>query len=147
SEFLKTGHYIGGEWYEPQGGAATYAVLNPATGEAIAQVAKGGAAETQQAIDAAERALPAWRALTAKERGARVKRWGGLMLEHRDALAELMSREQGKPLSEAKGEVAYAASFLEWFAEEAKRMYGDVIPSPKPNAQIVVTREPIGVVA
>ncbi|MFX7824682.1 aldehyde dehydrogenase family protein, partial [Acinetobacter baumannii] len=70
-----------------------------------------------------------------------------LMLEHRDALAELMSREQGKPLPEAKGEVAYAASFLEWFAEEAKRMYGDVIPSPKPNAQIVVTREPIGVVA
>ncbi|WP_199029537.1 NAD-dependent succinate-semialdehyde dehydrogenase [Ralstonia sp. ASV6] len=147
SEFLKTGHYIGGEWYEPQGGAATYAVLNPATGEAIAQVAKGGAAETQQAIDAAERALPAWRALTAKERGARIKRWGELMLENRDALAELMSREQGKPLAEAKGEVAYAASFLEWFAEEAKRMYGDVIPSPKPNAQIVVTREPIGVVA
>ncbi|WP_025097367.1 NAD-dependent succinate-semialdehyde dehydrogenase [Burkholderia sp. A1] len=147
SEFLKTGHYIGGEWHEPRGGEATYAVLNPATGETVAEVARGGAAETQHAIAAAERAWPAWRALTAKERGARVKRWGELMLEHRDALAELLTREQGKPLAEAKGEVGYAASFFEWFGEEAKRMYGDVIPSPKPNSQIVVTKEPVGVVA
>ncbi|NIE85991.1 MULTISPECIES: NAD-dependent succinate-semialdehyde dehydrogenase [unclassified Burkholderia] len=147
SEFLKTGHYIGGEWHEPRGGEATYAVLNPATGETVAEVARGGAAETRHAITAAERAWPAWRALTAKERGARVKRWGELMLEHRDALAELLTREQGKPLAEAKGEVGYAASFFEWFGEEAKRMYGDVIPSPKPNSQIVVTKEPVGVVA
>ncbi|WP_186288806.1 NAD-dependent succinate-semialdehyde dehydrogenase [Burkholderia gladioli] len=147
SEFLKTGHYIGGEWYEPRGGEATYAVLNPATGETVAEVARGGAAETRHAIAAAERAWPAWRALTAKERGARVKRWGELMLEHRDALAELLTREQGKPLAEARGEVGYAASFFEWFGEEAKRMYGDVIPSPKPNSQIVVTKEPVGVVA
>ncbi|WP_186147965.1 NAD-dependent succinate-semialdehyde dehydrogenase [Burkholderia gladioli] len=147
SEFLKTGHYIGGEWHEPRGGEATYAVLNPATGETVAEVARGGAAETRHAIAAAERALPAWRALTAKERGARVKRWGELMLEHRDALAELLTREQGKPLAEARGEVGYAASFLEWFGEEAKRMYGDVIPSPKPNSRIVVTKEPVGVVA
>ncbi|KVT92502.1 NAD-dependent succinate-semialdehyde dehydrogenase [Burkholderia ubonensis] len=145
SEFLRTGHYIGGEWHEPPG--ATYAVRNPATGETIAQVAKGGADTAQRAIAAAEHAFPAWRALTAKERGARVKRWGELMLEHRDALAELLTREQGKPLAEARGEVGYAASFLEWFAEEAKRMYGDVIPSPKPDARIVVTREPVGVVA
>ncbi|OJA47022.1 NAD-dependent succinate-semialdehyde dehydrogenase [Burkholderia ubonensis] len=145
SEFLRTGHYIGGEWHEPRG--ATYAVRNPATGETIAQVAKGGADTAQYAIAAAEHAFPAWRALTAKERGARVKRWGELMLEHRDALAELLTREQGKPLAEARGEVGYAASFLEWFAEEAKRMYGDVIPSPKPDARIVVTREPVGVVA
>ncbi|MFP3585401.1 NAD-dependent succinate-semialdehyde dehydrogenase [Paraburkholderia sp. SIMBA_055] len=144
SELLRTGHYIGGEWYES---AETYPVRNPATGEVIAQVAKGGAAETAQAIAAAERALSAWRLLTAKERGARVRRWGELMLEHRDALAELLTREQGKPLAEARGEVGYAASFFEWFAEEAKRAYGDVIPSPNPNAKIIVTREPVGVVA
>ncbi len=144
NEFLRTGHYIGGEWVES---AVTYAVLNPATGEVIAQVAKGGAEETTQAVAAAERAFPAWRSLTAKERGARVKRWGELMLENREALAELMSLEQGKPLAEARGEVGYAASFLEWFAEEAKRAYGDVIPSPNPNAKIIVTREPVGVVA
>ncbi|HZZ09875.1 MAG TPA: NAD-dependent succinate-semialdehyde dehydrogenase [Paraburkholderia sp.] len=142
--FLRTGHYIGGEWYES---TSTYAVLNPATGDVIAQVAKGGAAETTQAIAAAGRAFPAWRKLTAKERGARVKRWGELMLEHRDALAELLSLEQGKPLAEARSEVGYAASFFEWFAEEAKRAYGDVIPSPNPNARIIVTREPVGVVA
>ncbi|MFL9982172.1 NAD-dependent succinate-semialdehyde dehydrogenase [Paraburkholderia sediminicola] len=142
--FLRTGHYIGGEWYDS---ASTYPVLNPATGEVIAQVAKGGAAETTQAVAAAERAFPTWRAMTAKERGARVRRWGELMLEHRDALAELLTLEQGKPLAEARGEVGYAASFFEWFAEEAKRGYGDVIPSPNPNAKIIVTREPVGVVA
>jgi len=144
NEFLRTGHFIGGEWYE---GADTYDVLNPATGEVVAHVAKGGAAETAQAIAAAGRAFPAWRALTAKERSARVKRWGELMLENRDALAELLTLEQGKPLAEARGEVGYAASFFEWFAEEAKRAYGDVIPSPNPNAKIIVTREPVGVVA
>jgi succinate-semialdehyde dehydrogenase/glutarate-semialdehyde dehydrogenase len=144
NEFLRTGHFIGGEWYE---GADTYDVLNPATGEVVAHVAKGGAAETAQAIAVAERAFPAWRALTAKERSARVKRWGELMLENRDALAELLTLEQGKPLAEARGEVGYAASFFEWFAEEAKRAYGDVIPSPNPNAKIIVTREPVGVVA
>jgi len=144
NEFLRTGHYIGGEWYE---GASTYPVLDPATGEVIAQVAKGGAAEATQAIAAAERAFPAWRSLTAKERSARVKRWGELMLEHRDALAVLLTREQGKPLAEARGEVGYAASFFEWFAEEAKRAYGDVIPSPNSNAKIIVTREAVGVVA
>ncbi|MFM0730247.1 NAD-dependent succinate-semialdehyde dehydrogenase [Paraburkholderia sediminicola] len=142
--FLRTGHYIAGEWYES---ASTYPVLNPATGEVIARVAKGGAGETTQAVAAAERAFPAWRRLTAKERGARVKRWGELMLENRDALAELLTLEQGKPLAEARGEVGYAASFFEWFAEEAKRSYGDVIPSPNPNAKIIVTREPVGVVA
>ena len=141
---MRNGHYIDGAWHA---GKETYPVRNPATGATIAEVAKAGAAETQRAIDAAQRAFPAWRALTAKERGARVKRWGELMLAQRDALAELLSREQGKPLAEAKGEVAYAASFLEWFAEEAKRSYGDVIPSPKPDSKIVVTREPVGVVA
>ncbi|CAB3803018.1 Glutarate-semialdehyde dehydrogenase [Paraburkholderia caffeinitolerans] len=144
SDFLRTGHYIDGTW---RTSAETYAVLDPASGEVIAQVARGGGGETREAIDAAARAFPAWRALTAKERSARVKRWGELMLEHRDALAELLSHEQGKPLAEARGEVAYAASFLEWFAEEGKRCYGDVIPGAKPHSRIVVTREPVGVVA
>ncbi|QIE27398.1 Glutarate-semialdehyde dehydrogenase (plasmid) [Caballeronia sp. SBC1] len=141
---LRKEHYINGAWHKS---AETYAVRNPATGEVIADVAKAGAAQTHEAIRAAEIAFPVWRSLTAKERGTRVRRWGELMLEHRDALAELLTREQGKPLAEAKGEVAYAASFLEWFAEEAKRSYGDVIPSSKPGSKIIVTREPVGVVA
>ncbi|MEZ2352648.1 NAD-dependent succinate-semialdehyde dehydrogenase [Caballeronia sp. RCC_10] len=143
-DLLRTSHYIDGQW---SASAETYAVCNPATGEVIANVARGGEKETQLAIDAARKALPAWRALTAKERGARVKRWGELMVAHREALGTLLTGEQGKPLVEAFGEVAYAASFFEWFAEEAKRAYGDVIPSPKPNSKIIVTREPVGVVA
>ncbi len=125
----------------------TYAVRNPANDEVIAQVPRGGAEETNAAIAAAERALPAWRGLLAKERGARLRRWAELMLASQDDLARLLSREQGKPLAEAKGEVAYAASFLDWFAEEAKRVYGDVIPSHKTDARIVVTKQPVGVVA
>ncbi|MGE9763450.1 NAD-dependent succinate-semialdehyde dehydrogenase [Pseudomonas sp. PDM20] len=144
SELLKTGHYIDGQWVK---GGATYPVRNPATGALIADVARGGAEETNAAIAAAERALPAWRALTAKERSARIRRWGELMLQRQDDLARLLSTEQGKPLAEAKGEVAYAASFLEWFAEEAKRVYGDVIPSHKGDARIVVIKQAIGVVA
>jgi succinate-semialdehyde dehydrogenase / glutarate-semialdehyde dehydrogenase len=144
SQFVRNGHYIDGKWVTSK---ETYPVCNPATGETIVEVAKGGAAETERAVTAAAAAFPAWRALTAKERSIKVRRWGELMLEHRDALAELLTREQGKPLAEARGEVAYAASFLEWFAEEAKRAYGDVIPSPFPHSKIVVTREPVGVVA
>ena len=144
TELLRSGHYIDGQW---QQGGATYAVLNPANGETVAQVAKGGAAEAQQAISAAERAFPAWRKLTAKERAQRVRRWYELMLANQRGLAELMTREQGKPIAEAMGEVMYAASFLEWFAEEAKRVYGDVIPSHRADARILVLKEPIGVVA
>ncbi|WP_281687790.1 NAD-dependent succinate-semialdehyde dehydrogenase [Pseudomonas citronellolis] len=144
SALLKAGHYIDGQWHS---GGPTYAVRNPATGEVVIEVPRGGAEETNAAIAAAERALPAWRALLAKERAARLRRWAELMLASQDELARLLSREQGKPLAEAKGEVAYAASFLEWFAEEAKRVYGDVIPSPKADARIVVTKQPIGVVA
>ncbi|OBY88994.1 MULTISPECIES: NAD-dependent succinate-semialdehyde dehydrogenase [Pseudomonas] len=144
SALLKTGHYIDGKWVT---GGATYPVRNPATGALIVDVARGGAEETDAAIAAAERALPAWRALTAKERSARIRRWGELMLQRQDDLARLLSTEQGKPLAEAKGEVAYAASFLEWFAEEAKRVYGDVIPSHKGDARIVVIKQAIGVVA
>jgi succinate-semialdehyde dehydrogenase/glutarate-semialdehyde dehydrogenase len=124
----------------------TYPVLNPANGELIADVQKAGAEETSLAIDAANRALPAWRKLTAKERSQRLKRWSELMLSNQKDLATLLSREQGKPLAEAMGEVVYAASFLEWF-EEAKRAYGDVIPSHKADARIIVVKEAIGVVA
>jgi succinate-semialdehyde dehydrogenase/glutarate-semialdehyde dehydrogenase len=144
SALIRNGHYIDGQWTT---GGATYPVSNPATGELIAQVQKGGAEETDLAIAAAERALPAWRKLTAKERSVKLKRWSELMLSNQRELATLLSCEQGKPFAEAMGEVGYAASFLEWFGEEAKRAYGDVIPSHKPDARIVVTKEAIGVVA
>nr|WP_180206551.1 NAD-dependent succinate-semialdehyde dehydrogenase [Pseudomonas sp. SbOxS1]NYU06805.1 NAD-dependent succinate-semialdehyde dehydrogenase [Pseudomonas sp. SbOxS1] len=144
SALIRHGNFIGGQW---SSGGPTYPVLNPATGELIADVQKAGAEETNLAIDAANRALPAWRKLTAKERSQRIKRWGELMLGNQKDLATLLSREQGKPLAEAMGEVVYAASFLEWFAEEAKRAYGDVIPSHKADARIVVVKEAIGVVA
>ncbi|NBB08773.1 NAD-dependent succinate-semialdehyde dehydrogenase [Pseudomonas sp. SLFW] len=144
SALIRNGHYIDGQWTT---GGPTYPVFNPATGELIAQVQKGGAEETNHAIDAAERALPAWRKLTAKERSVKLKRWSELMLSNQRELATLLSREQGKPFAEAMGEVVYAASFLEWFGEEAKRAYGDVIPSHKADARIVVTKEAIGVVA
>ncbi|HTV86432.1 MAG TPA: NAD-dependent succinate-semialdehyde dehydrogenase [Dyella sp.] len=141
---IRNGHYIDGQWVSS---ATFFPVRNPATGAIIVEIAHGGEAEAQLAVDAAARAFPGWRALTAKERSIKVRRWGELMLQHMDALAELLTREQGKPIAEARGEVAYAASFLEWFAEEAKRAYGDVVPSPFPGSKILVMREPVGVVA
>ncbi|MBK5343491.1 NAD-dependent succinate-semialdehyde dehydrogenase [Pseudomonas sp. TH49] len=144
SDLIRHGHFIDGQWGQ---GGATYAVRNPANGELIAEVQKDGAEATNLAIDAANRALPAWRKLTAKERSQRLKRWSDLMLANQKELATLLSREQGKPLAEAMGEVVYAASFLEWFGEEAKRAYGDVIPSHKADARIIVVKEAIGVVA
>ncbi|MGE8337213.1 NAD-dependent succinate-semialdehyde dehydrogenase [Pseudomonas laurylsulfatiphila] len=144
SALIRHGNFIDGQW---SGGGQTYPVLNPANGELIAEVQKAGAEETRLAIEAANRALPAWRKLTAKERSQRLKRWSDLMLGNQKELATLLSREQGKPLAEAMGEVVYAASFLEWFAEEAKRAYGDVIPSHKADARIIVVKEAIGVVA
>ncbi|MCO7569009.1 NAD-dependent succinate-semialdehyde dehydrogenase [Pseudomonas chlororaphis] len=144
SALIRTGHFIDGHW---SSGGPSYPVYNPANGELITQVQKAGAEETRLAIAAAQRALPAWRALTAKERSQRLKRWSELMLAQQRELATLLSREQGKPLAEAMGEVVYAASFLEWFAEEAKRAYGDVIPSHKADARIIVTKQAIGVVA
>jgi len=149
STLIRHGNFIDGQWLSGGGarGGATYPVLNPANGELIAEVQKAGAEETDLAIEAANRALPAWRKLTAKERSQRLKRWSDLMLSNQKDLATLLSREQGKPLAEAMGEVVYAASFLEWFAEEAKRAYGDVIPSHKADARIIVTKEAIGVVA
>jgi succinate-semialdehyde dehydrogenase/glutarate-semialdehyde dehydrogenase len=122
-------------------------VTDPATGETLGSVPKMGAAETNRAIAAANRALPAWRRKTAKERAAILRRWNDLMPENQDDLAKLMTCEQGKPFAEAKGEIAYAASFVEWFAEEGKRVYGEIIPEPTRDRRIVVIKEPIGVCA
>jgi succinate-semialdehyde dehydrogenase/glutarate-semialdehyde dehydrogenase len=138
--------YIDGQWADADS-KATVAVNNPATGAIIGSVPRMGAAETRRAIEAANRAWGPWRAKTAKERAAILRKWYELMLANTDDLGVLMTTEQGKPLSEAKGEVAYAASFIEWFAEEGKRIYGDVIPQPQGDKRIVVIKEPIGVVA
>lgn len=140
----QTGWYCNGQWQNTQD---SYEVLNPASGEVLARVARCGGAETEQAIAAAAAAFEDWRHTTPKERTAVLRRWHDLMLEHQDELAELMVLEQGKPLAEAKGEVAYAASFLEWFGEEAKRAGGDTIPSPKRENRLWVIKQPVGVVA
>lgn len=138
--------YINGQWCDAQS-KETVAIANPATGAVIASVPMMGQAETQAAIAAAEAALPAWRALTAKERGAKLRRWFELLNENSDDLALMMTTEQGKPLAEAKGEVTYAASFIEWFAEEAKRVYGDTIPGHQGDKRIMVIKQPVGVTA
>ena len=138
--------YIDGGWVDTSA-HGTIDVDNPATGDIIGTVPRLGKDETRRAIDAAARAFPAWRAKTAKERAAILRRWFELMMANQDDLARLMTTEQGKPLAESKGEVAYAASFLEWFGEEAKRVYGDTIPGHQPDKRIVVIKEPIGVVA
>jgi succinate-semialdehyde dehydrogenase / glutarate-semialdehyde dehydrogenase len=136
--------YVDGAWTEAR---EVIEVDNPATGEIIGTVPKLGRAETKRAIDAASRAFPVWRRKTARERAAVMRRWFELMLASQDDLARLMTIEQGKPLTESKGEVVYAASFLEWFGEEAKRAYGDTIPHQQPDKRLLVVKEPIGVVA
>jgi succinate-semialdehyde dehydrogenase / glutarate-semialdehyde dehydrogenase len=146
AKLFRQSNYVDGAWVNARS-SATINVDNPATGEIIGTVPKCGAAETRAAIEAADRALPAWRKKIAKERAAVVRRWYELMLEHQEDLARLMTIEQGKPLIESKGEVVYAASFLEWFAEEAKRVYGDTIPGHQADKRIVVIKQPIGVVA
>ena len=138
--------YVDGAWMDADSGE-TIAVTNPATGETLGTIPKMGASETERAIAAADAALPAWRAKTAKERSVILRKWYDLMLENQEDLAVLMTLEQGKPLPEAMGEVLYSASFIEWFAEEGKRIYGDTIPSPNGDWRIVVTKEPIGVCA
>jgi len=138
--------YINGAWLDAADGA-TLAVHNPATGAALGSVPYMGAADTAAAISAANAAWPAWRKKTAKERSALLRKWNDLMLENADDLALIMTVEQGKPLAEAKGEIAYAASFIEWFAEEGKRVAGETLQSPWPDRRLVVTKEPIGVCA
>ena len=138
--------YINGVWVDADSGE-TIDVTNPATGEKLGTIPKAGAAETRRAIEAANAAWPAWRAKTAKQRSAILRKWFELMMANQDDLGTLMTAEQGKPLAEAKGEIAYAASFIEWFAEEGKRIYGDTIPQHGSDKRIVVIKEPVGVVA
>ena len=145
-QLLRNQGLIDNQWVGADSGKS-FAITNPATGDVVAQVADMGAAETRRAIAAAEKALPAWRKKTPKERSTILRKWYDLILAHADDLALMMTTEQGKPLAEAKGEVVYAASFIEWFAEEAKRTYGDVIPSSVGDRRLLTLKQPIGVCA
>ncbi|MBR0664269.1 NAD-dependent succinate-semialdehyde dehydrogenase [Roseomonas hellenica] len=145
-DLFRQANYIDGQWVQADSGK-TLAVKNPATGEVIGHVPALSAVETRRAIEAANAAWPAWRAMLAKERGAILRRLNDLMLANADDLAAIMTAEQGKPLAEAKGEVVYSASFIEWFAEEGKRVYGETIPQNAKGRRILVTKEPIGVFA
>jgi succinate-semialdehyde dehydrogenase/glutarate-semialdehyde dehydrogenase len=146
ANLLKAQCLIDGVWVDAHDGA-TIEVRNPATGSLIGTIPNAGAAQTDETIAAAARALPAWKARTAEDRGRILRRWFELMTAHQQDLALLMTSEQGKPLAESRGEIAYAASYIEWFAEEARRLYGEFIPSPWADKRIVVTREPVGVCA
>jgi len=146
SNLFRQHAFIDGLWCDADSGQ-TLEVTNPATGDSLGIVPKMGEVETRRAIEAANRALPGWRALTAKQRSQRLRCWFELMLEHQDDLARLLTLEQGKPLAEAKGEIIYAANFFEWFAEEAKRVYGDTIPGHQPDKRLLVIKQPIGVTA
>jgi succinate-semialdehyde dehydrogenase/glutarate-semialdehyde dehydrogenase len=138
--------FINGKWLDADSGAKI-AVDNPATGKTVAQVPKMGQAETRHAINAAAAALEGWRARTGKERAAILRKWFELLLDNQEDLAVIMTVEQGKPLAESRGEIAYAASYIEWFAEEAKRIYGDTIPATTPGKRLVVIKQPVGVCA
>jgi len=146
SDLLRRQAYVDGAWVDADSGE-TFPVVDPATGEEIARVPRMGAPDTRRAIEAARRALPEWRGRTAKERAVVLRRLADLMIAHQEDLASLLTSEQGKPLAESRVEVAYAASFYEWFGEEAKRVYGDTIPSPWTDRRILVTKEPVGVTA
>ncbi len=146
AELLRFQCFVDGRWIDADSGK-TVEVTNPADGSVLGSVPMMGADETRRAIEAADRAWPAWRALTAKERAKTLRTWFDLMMANQEDIARIMTAEQGKPLAEARGEVAYAASFIEWFAEEGKRVYGDTIPQHLPGRRIVVTKEPIGVTA
>ena len=143
---LKSQAYIDGQWVDADDGG-TLAVTNPADGSVVANVAKCGTAETRRAIEAAEKAQLEWRKTSAKQRAAYLRGWLTLMMEAQEDLAQIMTAEQGKPLAESRGEIAYGGSYLEWFAEEAKRIYGDTIPQPANDKRIVVIKQPVGVVA
>jgi succinate-semialdehyde dehydrogenase/glutarate-semialdehyde dehydrogenase len=143
-ELVENAAFLNGIWIKSE---VTFDVVNPADGSVISRVADLGVKETKYAIESAHRALPAWAAKTAKERGAILRKWSDLMLARSDALARLMTAEQGKPLAESKGEVAYGAAFIDWFAEEAKRAYGHAIPTPMPGKRLVSIKQPVGVCA
>jgi succinate-semialdehyde dehydrogenase/glutarate-semialdehyde dehydrogenase len=146
ADFLRQQCYIDGQWCDADSGKSVN-VTDPGTGKVLGTVPNMGEAETARAIAAAEKALPIWRAKTAGERAKIMRKLFDLMIENQDALGELLSREQGKPFTEAKGEIAYGASFIEWFAEEGKRAYGEVIPGHAPDRRIVTIKQPVGVVA
>jgi succinate-semialdehyde dehydrogenase/glutarate-semialdehyde dehydrogenase len=143
-KLFRTQCYIDGSWV---GSSQNLSVVNPATGAQLGTVPKLGAEEARRAIEAAERAWPAWRAKTAKERSVILRKWFDLMMANQEDLAQILTAEQGKPLTEARGEIAYGASFIEWFAEEGKRAYGDVIPQHQPDKRVLVIKQPIGVCA
>lgn len=143
---LKTGAYINGQWTASDDGT-TLDVTNPATGEVLARVANCGTAETRRAIDAAQTAQRAWSRTSVKERSAILRKWFNLMMENQEDLAQILTAEQGKPLAEARGEIAYGASYIEWFAEEGKRIYGDTIPHSTSDQRLLVIKQPVGVVA
>ncbi|MDR3213127.1 MAG: NAD-dependent succinate-semialdehyde dehydrogenase [Azoarcus sp.] len=145
-DLLKNKAYINGQWAEARSGAV-FPVTNPATGETVASVSDMGGEETRAAIEAADAALPAWSALSGKERAQILRQWFALIVAATDDIALIMTTEQGKPLPEARGEAAYAASFVEWFAEEAKRVYGDTLSAPTADKRIIVIRQPVGVCA
>jgi succinate-semialdehyde dehydrogenase/glutarate-semialdehyde dehydrogenase len=144
SELLKNFSYINGSWHSSK---TTLEVTNPATGELVANVSNAGTVETELAVKAAKNAFKMWSSKSANERATLMRNWFNLMMQHQDDLARILTLEQGKPLVEAKGEIAYGAAFIEWFAEEGKRVYGDVIPAPSNDKRIVVIKQPIGVVA
>ena len=146
AELYKTGAYINGQWIVSDD-QSTYSVTNPATGEIIANVARCGTKETNRAIEAAEAARYGWSKLSIKERASILRKWFDLMMEAQEDLAQILTAEQGKPLAEARGEIAYGANYIEWFAEEGKRNYGDIIPAPASDKRIVVIKQPVGVVA
>lgn len=145
TDLIRNANYIAGEWTAAAG--PLLEVTDPATGDVIASVPDSGVAEARAALDAAHAAFPTWRKVPAKQRAQIIKRWNDLVLAHQDDLGKLISLEQGKPLAEGKGEVAYAASYIEWFGEEATRMNGEVIPAPVPGRRMFALREPVGVVA
>lgn len=146
ASLLQSKAYVGGQWIDADDGARL-TVTNPASQLPIIDIPSLGEAETRRAIEAARQAQPAWQALTAKQRAALLRRWYELMMENQEDLARILSMEQGKPLTEARGEIAYGASFIEWFAEEARRIYGEIIPQDKPGRRLLVLRQPVGVVA
>ena len=143
-QLIFTGQHINGQWVTSE---MTFPVLNPVDGSVIAEVADGGADIANQAVAAAKKAFPLWSGMSANERSKLLKKWFDLLIEHKDDLAMILTLEQGKPLPEATGEILYGAAYLEWFAEEAKRVYGDTIPAPSNDKRIVITKQPVGVVA
>src|SRR6478736_2549619 len=145
-KLLRSQSYVNGQWLDASDGR-TITVDNPASGEQLGTVPQLDAAATRRAIEAAAAAFPGWAAQTAKQRAVILRRWFELMMANQSDLAQLMTAEQGKPLAESTGEIAYAAAFVEWFAEEARRVYGEVIPGHQPDKRIVVLRQPVGVVA